>query len=80
MSKKQKRIKAVLSFAVLIVLLVTLFFAAVNIGSLKVGFGKLLQGLFVEYNEDVATIFDLRFPRIFISPSASQPVPAPSPS
>lgn len=67
MSKKQKKARAVFSFAVLLILLTVLFFAAVNIGSLKVGFGKLLQGLFIEYNEDVATIYDLRFPRIFIS-------------
>ena len=38
-----------------------------NIGSLKVSFPELLKGLFVEYNEDVATIYDLRFPRIVIS-------------
>ena len=51
----------------MILLLVALFFAAVNIGSLKVSFPELLKGLFVEYNEDVATIYDLRFPRIVIS-------------
>ena len=51
----------------MIVLLVALFFAAVNIGSLKVSFPELLKGLFVKYNEDVATIYDLRFPRIVIS-------------
>ena len=59
--------RAVMSFAVMTVLLVILFFAAVNIGSLKVSFGDLLGGLFVKYNEDVATIYDLRFPRIIIS-------------
>ena len=48
-------------------LLVALFFAAVNIGSLKVSFPELLRGLFVEYNDNVATIYDLRFPRIIIS-------------
>ena len=36
--------------------------ASINIGSLKVGFGELLSGLFVKYNKDVATIYDLRFP------------------
>jgi len=29
--------------------------------------GELLRGLFIEYNSNVATIFDLRFPRIFIA-------------
>ena len=65
--KKKKAARAVISFVVMAVLLVILFFAAVNIGSLKVGFGELLKGLFSEYNKDVATIFDLRFPRIIIS-------------
>ena len=65
--KKKKMARAVMSFAVMTVLLVILFFAAVNIGSLKVSFGDLLGGLFVKYNEDVATIYDLRFPRIIIS-------------
>ena len=62
-----KTARATLSFVVMIALLVVLFFAAVNIGSLKVSFGKLLYGLFVEYDDDVATIYDLRFPRIMIS-------------
>ncbi len=65
--KKKKTARAAISFIVMILLLVALFFAAVNIGSLKVSFTELLKGLFVEYNENVATIYDLRFPRIFIS-------------
>ena len=65
--KHHKTAKAAISFIVMILLLVALFFAAVNIGSLKVSFPELLKGLFVEYNEDVATIYDLRFPRIVIS-------------
>lgn len=64
---KKKRIKTILSFAVLTVCLVVLFFAAVNIGSLKVSFRELMRGLFVEYDDTVATIYDLRFPRILIS-------------
>lgn len=64
---KQKAVKSVAAFVVMVVLLVALFFAAVNIGSLKVSFQELLKGLFVEYNQDVATIYDLRFPRIIIS-------------
>ena len=30
-------------------------------------FSKLIRGLFIEYDPDVATIYDLRFPRIIIS-------------
>ena len=65
--KRKKRIRAVLSFGIMAVLLVVLFFAAINIGSLKVSFGTLMKGLFVERIDDVATIYDLRFPRIIIS-------------
>lgn len=65
--KAKKTARAAVSFVVMAGLLVVLFFAAVNIGSLKVSFGELLRGLFVEFNEDVATIYDLRFPRIIIS-------------
>lgn len=66
-TKRKKNFRAVISFCVMGALLIALFFASVNIGSLKVSFGELLKGLFVEYNDDVATIFDLRFPRIVIS-------------
>ena len=65
--RKKKRLRAALSFVLMIALLLALFFAAVNIGSLKVSFSELLKGLFVEYSENVATIYDLRFPRIIIS-------------
>ena len=42
--KHRKTAKAAISFIVMIVLLVALFFAAVNIGSLKVSFPELLKG------------------------------------
>lgn len=65
--KHQKAVRGAISFVVITVLLIVLFFAAINIGSLQVSFGELLKGLFVERIEDVATIYDLRFPRIMIS-------------
>lgn len=65
--KHRKAVWATASFVVIAALLIILFFAAINIGSLKVTFGQLLRGLFVEYDKDVATIYDLRFPRIIIS-------------
>lgn len=55
------------SFVVMTILLLVLFFLAVNIGSLKVSFVQLLKGLFVAFDEQVATVYDLRFPRIMIS-------------
>ncbi|MCD7998771.1 MAG: iron ABC transporter permease [Clostridiales bacterium] len=44
-----------------------MIYIAVNTGSLNVSFGQLLHGLFVEYDPDVATVWDLRFPRILIA-------------
>lgn len=65
--KKKKRLRAVMSFGIMIILLVVLFFVAVNTGSLKISFSELIRGLFVERIEEVATIYDLRFPRVIIS-------------
>lgn len=65
--QSRKRARCALSFVIILILLVVLFFAAINIGSLKVSFSTLLRGLFVERIDDVATIYDLRFPRIIIS-------------
>jgi iron complex transport system permease protein len=65
--KKKKKARAAASFLVTAALLLILFFAATNTGSLQIGFGKLLRGLFVKYDADVAAVWDLRFPRIIIS-------------
>lgn len=59
--------KKILSFVLTAVALLVLFIFAVNTGSLKVTPSELFGGLFIEYNPDVATIYDLRFPRIFIA-------------
>ncbi len=59
--------KKILSFVITAAGLFVLFLFAVNTGSLKVSAAELFRGLFVEYNQDVATIYDLRFPRIFIA-------------
>ena len=59
--------KKILSFIITVAGLLALFLFAVNTGSLKVSPTELFKGLFVEYNTNVATIFDLRFPRIFIA-------------
>lgn len=48
-------------------LLLVLFVYSVNTGSLKVTPVQLFKGLFVAYDKNVATIYDLRFPRIFIA-------------
>lgn len=59
--------KKILSFVLTAVALLVLFIFAVNTGSLKVTPSELFSGLLIEYNPDVATIYDLRFPRIFIA-------------
>ena len=61
------RKKVVLSYIVTAVLLFALFLVAVNTGSLKITPKELFDGLFIKYNKTVATIYDLRFPRIFIA-------------
>ena len=65
--KRSKNIAATGAFIVITVLLLGLFFISANIGSLRISFRELINGLFVEWNSDVATIYDLRFPRIIIS-------------
>lgn len=65
--RKRKTARAALSFGIMALLLAILFLAAVNIGSLKVSFPQLFRGIFLEPDETVSTIFDLRFPRIMIS-------------
>lgn len=59
--------KKIIAFTILIIALISLFFIAINLGSIKVSFGELLKGLFIEYSEKVAVIYDLRFPRIIIA-------------
>lgn len=61
------RKKKILSFVITALGLLALFLIAVNTGSLKVTPLELFKGLFIEYNENVATIYDLRFPRILIA-------------
>lgn len=43
------------------------FFAAVNTGGLYTTCSQLLRGLFLEYDETVAIILQLRFPRILVA-------------
>lgn len=59
--------KKILSFIITAAGLLGLFLLAVNTGTLKVSPIELFNGLFVEYDHNVATIYDLRFPRIFIA-------------
>lgn len=59
--------RQILAFVITAILLIALFCLAVNTGSLQVNLPQLLSGLFVAYDPTVATIYDLRFPRILIA-------------
>ena len=63
----QTRLKQILAFVITALALLALFLYAVNTGSLKVTPVQLFKGLFVAYDPDVATVYDLRFPRIFVA-------------
>ena len=63
----KKSSKISIAFITIIALLIGLFFLSVNLGSIKVTFVELLRGLWVEYNPNVAAIYDLRFPRIIVA-------------
>ena len=69
MTKKKfpAALKVTLAFVVTAALLVVFMLLAANIGGIKVSFVQMLRGLFVEYDEDVAIIVQLRFPRIFVA-------------
>lgn len=60
-------LRKVAAFVVTTVALAALFFVAMNTGSLQVSPEQLFNGLFVAYDDTVSTIYDLRFPRIFIA-------------
>ncbi len=64
---KKKTTGMIVSFFVMILLLAMLFFASINIGSLKVGVSDILKGMIGKSSEEVSTVLDLRLPRIFIS-------------
>lgn len=62
-----RKARNIAAFALTVGAVAALFAFAVNAGTLKVPVDELLAGLFVAYDDRVATIFDLRFPRIFIA-------------
>lgn len=62
--------KKTVSILIVYLLLLALFFFSVNMGSIQVGFLQLWKGIFVAYDADVITVFDLRFPRILIAMTA----------
>lgn len=68
MKNKTKRAgKTAIAFAVVVFLLLTMFVVSVNLGSLKLSPVRIFRGLFVAFDQEVATVYDLRFPRILIA-------------
>ncbi len=59
--------RKIISFLITGAALIVLFLVAVNTGSLKASPEQILRELFVAYDETVATIYSLRFPRILIA-------------
>ena len=59
--------RAIVGCVVLAAMICILTFTATKMGSISVTYGELFRGLFVEYDLRVATIYDLRFPRIIVA-------------
>ncbi len=57
----------ILLLSLILISLIVMFIVSINIGSIKVSLIELFNGLFIEYNPDVALIYDLRFPRVIIA-------------
>lgn len=64
---KKETIKTIVIFGVTLILLLVTFFVAVNTGGLHTTVSELMKGLFVEYDETIAIIWELRFPRIIVA-------------
>ena len=65
--RKSNTGKTLLLFALTGCALLIAFFIAVNTGGLSVTAAQLFRGLFIEYDETVAIILQLRFPRILVA-------------
>ena len=62
-----KKGKGIIAWIVTLAALLVVFLYAVNTGSLKVTPIQLFKGLFIAYDPQVATVYDLRFPRIIVA-------------
>ena len=59
--------RRIVAFIVTAIVLIGLFVFAAGTGTLHITPAQLFRGLFIEFNPDVATIYDLRLPRIVIA-------------
>lgn len=63
----RRLLKGTLCCAVLLVMIFVLALVAIKLGSISVTYKQLFEGLFLSYDKRVATIYDLRFPRILVA-------------
>lgn len=66
-SLKPKKKHTGMAFLIVCLLFLSMVYIAVNTGSLHLSMKQLFDGLFIAYDPDVATVWDLRFPRIIIA-------------
>lgn len=67
MAAKNKNLKILLSFVITLLALLAVLYWSVLVGGIQVTPIQLFRGLFIEYDYDVAVIFNLRFPRIIVA-------------
>lgn len=60
-------LRGVAGCVVLAALIFCLTLIAMKLGSISITYRELFNGLFVAYDQRVATIYDLRFPRIIVA-------------
>ena len=65
--QRKELMRGVEGCLLLVVMIFLLALAAMKLGSLSITYKELFQGLFVSYDKRVATIYDLRFPRIIVA-------------
>ena len=66
-AKHHDLLKGISGCVILAVLIFGLALIAMKLGSISITYRELYEGLFVSYDKRVATIYDLRFPRILVA-------------
>ena len=66
-TKQHDLVKGISGCVILAVLIFGLALIAMKLGSISITYRELFDGLFVSYDKRVATIYDLRFPRILVA-------------
>ena len=59
--------RGILGCVLVAALIFALTLAAMKLGSISLTWGELFRGLFLDYDKRVATVYDLRFPRIVVA-------------